>query len=589
MSTSRPFAYNPSPNPLISGTTQVGDIAIGVNPNLDYFGGAGGVQWWQGPDEDLGYIVAKPIPPLTQPNPLNIPAGVAFGRSLFTEEAFILLAESLSSGITFTSGNDASTWLTSNGYWNTWVFITPTPTPTITQTPTPTPTITQTPTPTLDLFLASLVSCSNQGGSPTNEMYLPTLYYPYTTGPFSGWYATTVIDTLGDCYYAIGLSSPGALPQLTWGGTNTSSWLNYFNQGQYSGCTQCVSTPTPTITPTNTQTPTLSSTPGSTPTNTPTRTSTPAPTPAPQYYYMSPNSWSPPSIPQSVGNNFLITDETLDSTINFDGYYTDEDWSFSFWAYPQFQYTSLPAGTQISKFISIAVPSGTPPYPDNFEGNLTIGSEYTSGGTLVNDLVVWMSQSVGGGGTTYAKWTWSINGDNALITGINSAIMWDYDNYGTTNNPRRFTNITISFDSTLLDTSGSTSIKAYWNGIQLTLKNYTNSSIPHLGPEYTNMKLFLSEGGTMGNIANFALSTSLDAVSYYPLTILSQPNAATIYNGGVISPYALNVGIGTYTWNFDDVSSGHLQCLDNVNSNFPNFILVEYNPNTPNIITYPLV
>ena len=39
MSTSRPFAYNPSPNPLISGTTQVGDIAIGVNPTLNYFGG----------------------------------------------------------------------------------------------------------------------------------------------------------------------------------------------------------------------------------------------------------------------------------------------------------------------------------------------------------------------------------------------------------------------------------------------------------------------------------------------------------------------------------------------------------------------
>jgi hypothetical protein len=270
MPTSRPFAYNPSPNPLISGTTQVGDIAIGVNSTLDYFGGAGGVQWWQGPDEDLGYIVAKPIPPLTQPNPLNIPAGVAFGRSLFTEQSFIGLAESLSSGTTFATGNDASTWLTDNGYWNTWIFITPTPTPTLTQTPTLTPTLTQTPTPTLDLFLGSLVSCSNQGGSPTNEMYLPTLYYPYTIGPFSGWYATTVIDTLGDCYYVIGLSSPGALPQLTWGGTNTSSWVNYYNQGQYSGCTQCISTPTPTQTPTNTQTPTVSSTPGSTPTNTPT-------------------------------------------------------------------------------------------------------------------------------------------------------------------------------------------------------------------------------------------------------------------------------------------------------------------------------
>jgi hypothetical protein len=56
-----------------------------------------------------------------------------------------------------------------------------------------------------------------------------------------------------------------------------------------------------------------------------------------------------------------------------------------------------------------------------------------------------------------------------------------------------------------------------------------------------------------------------------------------------MSPYALNVGIGTYTWNFDNISFNHLQCLDNVNSDFPNFGLVAYNPNSPNIITYPLL
>lgn len=154
MATSRPFAYNPSPNPPIAGTLQVGDIAVGVDPSLDYYGGVGGVQWWQGPDEDLGYIVAKPVPSLNQPNPLNIAAGVAFGRSSFTEQAFIALAESLSSGTTFSTGNEASTWLTNNGYWNTWVFITPTqtptntPTPTVTITPTVTPSITPTNTPT---------------------------------------------------------------------------------------------------------------------------------------------------------------------------------------------------------------------------------------------------------------------------------------------------------------------------------------------------------------------------------------------------------------------------------------------------------
>jgi hypothetical protein len=490
MSTSRPFAYNPSPNPTISGTTQVGDIAIGVSPTLDYFGGAGGVQWWEGPDEDLGYIVAKPVPPLNQPNPLNIPAGVAFGRSLFTEESFILLAESLSSGTTFTSGNDASTWLTSNGYWNTWVFISPTPTPTSSSLPlTPTPTQTTTITPTI--------------------------------------------------------------------------------------------TPTPTITETSTNTPTPTGTPASTP------TSTPPPTPSPQYYYMSPNSWAPPSIGQGPGDNFLITNQTLQTAINFDGYYTDNDWSFSFWAYPQFEYTSLPSGVQISKFVSIAIPSGTPPYPDNTAGNLTIGTEYTSGGTLVNDLVVWMSD-----GANEVKWTWEINqNSNATITGIAPSIMWDVNHYGNTSQPQRFTNLTFSYEDALHVSSASTSVKAYWNGVPLTLKSYTTSgTFPHLGLDYDNMKLYLADGGNMGNAPNLVtLSTSLDAVSYYPLTILSQTNAATIYNGGTMSPYALNVGIGTYTWNFDSVSFNHLQCLDNANSNFPDFGLVEYNPNSPNIITYPLL
>jgi hypothetical protein len=302
---------------------------------------------------------------------------------------------------------------------------------------------------------------------------------------------------------------------------------------------------------------------------------------------MSPNSWAPPTISQGPGDNFLITNQTLSSAINFDAYYTDSDWSFSFWAYPQFEYTSLPSGIQISKFVSIAIPSGTPPYPDNTAGNLTIGAEYTSGGTLVNDLVVWMSD-----GANYAKWTWEINqNSNAAITGINSTKMWDKNNYGSTSQPQRFTNLTFSYEDALHVSSPSTSVKAYWNGIPLTLKNYTNTlPFPHLGLDYDNMKLYLADGGNMGNASNLvALSTSLDAVSYYPLTILSQSNAASIYNSGTMSPYALNVGIGTYTWNFDSVSFNHLQCLDNANSNFPDFGLVEYNPNSPNIITYPLL
>jgi hypothetical protein len=532
MSTSRPFAYNPSINPLISGTTQIGDIAIGVDPTLDYFGGAGDVQWWQGPDEDLGYIVAKPIPPLNQPNPLFIPAGVAFGRSLFTEESFILLAESLSSGTTFTSGNEASTWLTDNGYWNTWVFITPTPTATLGVTPTPTQTITETPTNT-----------------PT-----PTVTETPTNTP-----TPTVTNTQ----------------------TPTPSVTN----------TQTI-TQTPTNTPTQTSTPTATSTSTPTPTVTKTPTSTPPPTPSPQYYYMSPNSWAPPTIGQGASDNLLITDQNLSTlipTTNLD--YTTQDWSFSVWAYPQFVYTSLPSGTNISTLLSLAVPDSNPELlPDNTATNLTVGVEYTSGGTLVNDLVVWMTDDVGG----YAKWTWEINQNtNQSITGILSSVMWDNVNYGTTGNVQRFVNIVISHDASLVVSTPSLSTKAYWNGQPLTLKAYTNSGLyPHIG-DYDSLlttRFYLAAGGKLGNggVGHF-LSVSTDNPTYYPLTVLSQPNAATLYNGGVVLPSIPFAPSQAYIWNFDNASSQHLQCLDRNNTIVPEFVLLSYDNNTPNIITYPLI
>lgn len=141
MSVSRPFAYNPiPPNSLISGTTQVGNLSIGVDPTLGYTSNAGGVQWWMGPDEELGYVIAQSVPSLNQPNPLNIPAGVGFYRSqLLTESSFISTSNYIT-GQSFASGDAASTYLTSNGFWNSWVpsFVTPTPTPTPTATPTPT-------------------------------------------------------------------------------------------------------------------------------------------------------------------------------------------------------------------------------------------------------------------------------------------------------------------------------------------------------------------------------------------------------------------------------------------------------------------
>jgi hypothetical protein len=153
LSTSRPFAYNTGST--ISGTIQLGDLAIGVDP-LDYSGNVGGVRWWEGPDEDLGYIICRPNLSGNQPNPDNNPAYIRFLRSkLKTEQSFVELVNSVFDQ-TFTSGNQCKNYLDSNGYWNSWVNTTPTPTPT--NTVTPTNTITPTVTPSITLSLSPTVT-----------------------------------------------------------------------------------------------------------------------------------------------------------------------------------------------------------------------------------------------------------------------------------------------------------------------------------------------------------------------------------------------------------------------------------------------
>jgi hypothetical protein len=62
----RPFAYNTGAP--IAGTTQVGDLAIGY-PTAGFE--ATGLQWWQGPDESTGNVVAKPISAGNQPTPVT--------------------------------------------------------------------------------------------------------------------------------------------------------------------------------------------------------------------------------------------------------------------------------------------------------------------------------------------------------------------------------------------------------------------------------------------------------------------------------------------------------------------------------------
>lgn len=116
MSTARPFAYNTgSP---IAGTEQVGDLAVGF-PTAGF--PSTGLQWWNGPDEDLGYVIAHTVPSGNQPNPLNIPAYVGFYRSpLKTEQSFVDMVNQFFNQ-TFTTGNQCKTYLNNNGYWTSYV------------------------------------------------------------------------------------------------------------------------------------------------------------------------------------------------------------------------------------------------------------------------------------------------------------------------------------------------------------------------------------------------------------------------------------------------------------------------------------
>jgi hypothetical protein len=118
MPKTRLFAYNTGS--LISGTSQVGDIAISVSPLLNYSQGAGGVRWWNGPDEDLGWVIAHTTPSGTQPNPDNGPAYIGFYRANGFDDNELIGFANLLLNTNYNNVLDASTGLTFNGYWNSY-------------------------------------------------------------------------------------------------------------------------------------------------------------------------------------------------------------------------------------------------------------------------------------------------------------------------------------------------------------------------------------------------------------------------------------------------------------------------------------
>ena len=220
------FAYNTGS--LVSGTTQVGDIAVS-EADVEYSANYGGLQWWGGPDESLGYVIVKSVSGNTQPTPISgITASLGFYGTKnmanpFDESTFVDLVNGAFNQ-NFVTGSDAKTWLNNNGYWTSYETLpnpTPTPTPTETSSPTPTPTNTETPTNT-PTPSATPIPVTGYG---YNLVVLP--YNPPTSG-------NTIFPTFATPVLVSGTTNPNTFT------TNGVYWnvidnLGFDRSGYYNG------------------------------------------------------------------------------------------------------------------------------------------------------------------------------------------------------------------------------------------------------------------------------------------------------------------------------------------------------------------
>ena len=344
MATTRPFAYNTGTT--IDGTIQFGNLAIG-NSQVDYSLDYGGVKWWMGPDEDLGYVIAYENSGGNQPNPIGSSAYVQFWRTTsFTDNSFLILINSLPTrnGLSsFTNTYDGYNWLTANGYWTSFISVTPTPTATlgITPTPTLTPTPSTTPIPVTGygynlvvlpynppasgntifptFATAGTSGTTNPNTFTTNGVYWNTIdnlsidrtsYYSGMTGSsvtvyftqngdtaiYSGSSSSFVYDTSGGNNFNYNPSTrPGqlVLTQSASGNfvTGQTVYISYEVNVPVTPTPTATSTITPSVTPTNTLTPTKTVTP--TPTITPTITTSSTIQPVSNsYFYYDPGNVS---------------------------------------------------------------------------------------------------------------------------------------------------------------------------------------------------------------------------------------------------------------------------------------------------------
>ena len=129
MSVSRPFAWSSTGPP--AGTGIIGQVVYGINPNLPYANNWGGLRWWNGPDENLGYIIVEASFATSQPTPNSGEnAKVQFWRSkVKTMNSFVSLANFISEkydfNVVFYSGAEAKATLEFEGFYTSYTESVP--------------------------------------------------------------------------------------------------------------------------------------------------------------------------------------------------------------------------------------------------------------------------------------------------------------------------------------------------------------------------------------------------------------------------------------------------------------------------------
>jgi hypothetical protein len=130
MPTSTALGYNTGST--ITGTQQIGSLAVVTATTVNYSPITnGGVTFWMGPDEELGYVIGVPVSGGTQTTPIvGVNAFLGFYRSLLKTDSSFLSMVNSTFNQTFSDANSASSWLTTNGFWNSYTAgadVTPNP------------------------------------------------------------------------------------------------------------------------------------------------------------------------------------------------------------------------------------------------------------------------------------------------------------------------------------------------------------------------------------------------------------------------------------------------------------------------------